>query len=159
MKTLIAYATNHGAAEKCAKMLKQRMKEEVELINLKQVKNINLNEYDKVIVGGSIYAGTIQKSVTEFCTKNIDILKQKKIGLFISCMTEDTADIQLNTVFPQELLNSAAAKEACGGEYNFKDMNFMEKLIIKMIAKPSNTRENISKISEEKIDKLAHAMS
>ncbi|MDF2614035.1 MAG: flavodoxin [Clostridia bacterium] len=169
MKTVIVYATKHGAAEKCAKMLKKKMEGDVSLIDLKQVKQLNVSEYDKVIIGGSIYAGTIQKEVTEFCRQNIQILKQKQVGLFITCMNESSADSQLSSVFPKELLDIAAAKVACGGEFNFKDMNFMEKLIIKMITKaqtkdnpnvkPINIGENISTLSEEKVNQLVNAMS
>lgn len=169
MKVLIAYATKHGAAEKCAEMLKQKIKGEVDIVNLNQVKNVNVDDYDKVIIGGSVYAGSIQKAVTEFCTKNSERFKQKQVGLFITCMNESAADTQLNKVFPQELLDIAVAKAACGGEYNFKDMNFMEKMIIKMITKaeskkqpnsrPVDIRVNVSKLSEVNINQLAKAMS
>jgi len=169
MKVLIAYATKHGSVEKCAKMLKQKINGEVNLVDLKQVKDVNVNAYDKVIIGGSIYAGTIQKEVTAFCTENSEQLKQKQIGLFITCMNESSGDMQLSKVFPQELLDIAVAKVACGGEYNFKDMNFMEKMIIKMVTKAQtkdqpniksvDTKENISNLSEANINQLAQAMS
>ena len=78
MKTLIAYGSKHGAAAKCAVILKEKIRGEVEMINLQQIQNIALKDYDNVIIGGSIYAGAIQKQVTAFCSQNLEILKQKK---------------------------------------------------------------------------------
>ncbi|WP_069997220.1 flavodoxin domain-containing protein [Cellulosilyticum sp. I15G10I2] len=168
MKTLITYASKHGAARKCAQMLKEKIAGDNEVIDLKNVKNIDLSQYDNVVIGGSIYVGAIQKQVTEFCSQNIEILKKKKIGLFISCMNENEAEKQLNQVFPQELLEAACVKKSCGGEFNFKSMNFMEKMIIKMIskaeaknnpkAKPINIRENVSKLILANINEIAQAM-
>ena len=59
MKTLILYATRHGCAEKCATKL-----------------------------GGSIHAGKIQKGVKDFCAKNLEVLKGKRLGLYLCCMEE-----------------------------------------------------------------------
>ena len=74
MNTLIVYSSKYGCTEKCAKLIKEKLNEEVDLVNLKNVKDIDIYKYNKVIIGGSIYIGKIQKSVTEFCTKYIDQL-------------------------------------------------------------------------------------
>jgi hypothetical protein len=39
--------------------------------------------FDKVVNGDSIYISKIQKEVTEFCSSNLNALKEKKVGLFI----------------------------------------------------------------------------
>nr|WP_242847760.1 flavodoxin domain-containing protein [Fervidicella metallireducens] len=78
MKILIAYGTKYGCCEKCAKILSEKLNGTVDLFNLKKDENINLNEYDLVIVGGSIYAGKIRNEVMNFCRSNLDILKHKK---------------------------------------------------------------------------------
>ncbi len=168
MKTLIAYGSKHGAAKKCAQMLKQKIAGEVEIVDLKQTKDCNLKQYDQVIVGGSIYAGMIQKEVTAFCTQNLEILGQKKLGLFICCMSENDADKQLEKVFPPELLKTAIIKKSCGGAFDFKQMNVMEKMIIKMVSKaqakndpntkPVNTKESVSMLNIENINAIAEAM-
>jgi menaquinone-dependent protoporphyrinogen oxidase len=78
MKTLIIYATRYGSAERCAKMLSEKLIGDVDLLNLKDRQNIDLSQYEKVIIGGSIYVGKIQKEVNEFCTKHLEELKQKQ---------------------------------------------------------------------------------
>ena len=74
-KTLIAYATKHGSTEECARSLAGKMNSESDLLNLKEKKHVDLNAYDKIIIGGSIYAGRIQIEVSEFCSKNLTELQ------------------------------------------------------------------------------------
>ena len=157
MKTLIAYASKYGSTEKCAKSLSQKIQGEVDLCNLKATKKVELAQYNKVIIGGSIYAGKVRKEVREFCSENLNTLKDKKIGLFICGMSnEDTAKMQLNGAFPKELLDSAAAKECFGGEYIFKKMNFIEKFMVKKVGKVD---KDMSNILNENIDRLAQSMN
>lgn len=86
MNTLIVYSSKYGCTEQCAKILSEELKGEADLINLKNVKDINISKYDTVIIGGSIYIGKIQKEVAGFCAKNLDILKEKKLDyLFVVC--------------------------------------------------------------------------
>ncbi len=138
MKTLIAYATKHGCTENCAKELASLLKGEVNLCNLKDDINasIDLSKYDAVIIGGSIYAGQIQNEVRKFSQEKMEQLANKKLGLFICCMFEgDQATIQLNSSFPNQLVDRAIAKQCFGGELNIQKMNFFEKLIVKMVSK------------------------
>lgn len=157
MKTLIAYATKHGSTEKCALLLSQKLNGEVDLYNLKQDKAYKLEEYDNIIIGGSIYIGQIQKEVKEFCIKYLPVLKDKKIGIFICCMNkgEDAAK-QIESSFSQELLSKASVKEVFGGEFEFKKMSFFERFIIKKVAK---TTEDASSLSKESINKFVELMN
>lgn len=166
MNMLIVYATKYGCTEKCAVILSEKLTGKVDLCNLKMVKNIDLSKYDKVIIGGSIYIGKIQKEVSEFCAKNLDILKEKKIGLFICCMRNGKiAETQLNSSFPKELLSNAVARESFGGEFIFKKMNFMERFIVKMVTKRDksftvlDTSKDMSTISEVSINRFAQLMN
>lgn len=144
MNTLIVYTSKYGCTEKCAGLLSKELNDRVDIINLKNTGDIDISKYDKVIIGGSIYIGRIQKEVTEFCSKNLDKLKEKGIGLFICGMQEGEAiNTELNQNFPSELLNIAAAKEYLGGEFIFDKMNFMEKLIVKVVSKVSSNKSNI----------------
>lgn len=155
MNTLIVYRTNHGCVEKCANMLAQKLNGNAEIQNMKSMVDLDLSGYDRIIIGGSIYAGRIQKEISEFCTKNIDILKQKKIGLFICGMQNEAFQAELNAAYPKELLDNSIAKDCFGGEFVFKSMNFMERMIVKMIAK---TDKDVSNISEAAIDSFAKQM-
>ncbi len=66
MKTLIVFGTKHGCTERCAKTLSEKFDGEVDLINLKEGKNIDISQYDKVIIGDSIGGEFIFKKMKFF---------------------------------------------------------------------------------------------
>ena len=126
MKTLIIYATSHGCTEKAVKELSQKLSGEITALDLKQIKSPSLFEFDRIIIGGSIHAGQIQKQIRNFCSTNLEQLKSKEIGLFICCMYEaEIAREEIKNAFPEELHQMAKTEAIFGGEYNFDKMNFV----------------------------------
>lgn len=158
MKILIAYASKYGCTEKCAKALSKKLSGNVDFLDLRRSKNaVDLSMYDGVIIGGSIYMGRIQKQVSEFCDRNLNELTNKRVGLFICCMAEGkVAQQELGNVFPQRLLDGAIAKEYFGGEFVFKKMNPMYRLIVKKMAQVDG---DVSNILEENIDRFVQFMN
>lgn len=145
MKTLIVYGTKYGCTEKCARILSEKLTGEVDMYNLKGLKDVDISQYDKVIIGGSIHIGKIRKEVEEFCSEKLDELRSKKVGLFICCMRDgETAKEELNNAFPKELLASAIAKEYFGGEFIFSKMKFLDRLIVKKVSKIDKDTSNIN---------------
>ncbi|WP_321370712.1 flavodoxin domain-containing protein [uncultured Draconibacterium sp.] len=157
MKTLITYCTTHGCTEKTANELKDFLGGEVLLVNLKKETVPDLTSFDRIIIGGSIHAGQIQKRVKDFCSQNLETLQNKELGLFICCMEEgEKAEIQLQDAFPKALLQSAKATASLGGEFNFNKMNFFQKLIVKKVAKVENS---VSHINHDAIRKFSQQMN
>ncbi|MGG7057898.1 flavodoxin domain-containing protein [Clostridium nigeriense] len=157
MNALIAYSSKYGCTKKCVDLLHKELNGNVDIINLQTSKNIELSKYDKVIIGGSIYMGMIQKEVKEFCNNNLEILKGKQIGLFICGMQKgQSINTEINENFPKELLEISIVKEHFGGEFTFSKMKFFEKMIVKMISKTSSDKSNILK---DNINKFALEMN
>ncbi len=157
MGTLIVYSTKYGCTEDCAKKLSEKLNDGAVLCNLKKDKAPELSKYDKVVIGGSMYVGSIQKEVSEFCKNNLESLKNKKLGLYICAMQkDDVIESELKSAFPEELGARAASKECFGGEFIFSKMNFLDKLIVKKVSKID---KDTSTISVDKIDKFAAAMN
>lgn len=168
MRTLIVYGSKHGTSKYCAEVLSSKLVGEVDLLNVKDGLVPELSKYDKVIIGGSIYAGRIQKEIVEFYRNNLQELLGKKIALFICCMNGKEAEKQLESAFPKELLACSLANRSLGGEFKFKEMNLWERLICKMVSKalakddPSlvlDTKQDISKLSMDNIDDMAEIMN
>lgn len=156
-KVLIVYASKHGCTEECARALAGKMNTAADLCNLNEKNQVDLNAYDKVIVGGPIYAGRIQKQIRDFCSKNESALKDKKLGLFICGMSEgDEAKKQLEASFPQALLDASLAKESLGGKIEVSKMNFIERKIIKAVAKMESDMTNVS---ESRINQFAQILN
>ena len=109
-------------------------------------------KYDTIIIGGSIHAGMVQKSIQKFCKNHIELLLKKKIGLFLCCMEKgEKADEQFRNAFPKELQDHAQAKGCFGGAFDFDRMNIIEKAIIKKVV---NIDQSISTLSAESIQKF-----
>ncbi|MDR5658955.1 flavodoxin domain-containing protein [Serpentinicella sp. ANB-PHB4] len=157
MRTLILYGTKYGCTEKIAKTLSEKLKGEVEIFNLINNFDVsNLEKYDAIVIGGPVYVGMINKEVSLFASKHEDILKEKKLGLFISCMgDEDMVKTQLNKAFPDILLEKAVAIENFGGAFRLKKMKFMDRLITRFIAKTKHDKTNII---EKNIDRFVQLL-
>lgn len=156
MKTAIVYVSNHGTTEKVAQRLRQEVGEtNCTLINLRQEKVVDPNQYDCYIIGGSIHAGFIQKRIRKFCEENMVELLQKRLGLFICCMNEAEAQAEFERAFPELLRSHATSKKIVGGEFLVEKMNFFERLIIKKI---SGVTETVSKLNEQALKELVSEM-
>ena len=156
MKTLIVYMTSHGCAEKAAGIIHDLLPEEVASVNLENDEVPPLDQFDLVIIGGSIRIGKIQKRIRKFCEKNLDQLLQKRIGLYICCMYEDSkAREQLKKNYPEQLLNHANGTGIFGGELDFDKMNAFERMIIKDVI---GITVNVSLFNEQAVIEFSKKM-
>ena len=152
MKTLVVYRTHHGTTEYVAKIIKERLNGHVETVDLKVNPYPPLEEFSTIIVGGSIHAGQIQGSIKKFCAKNEEVLKSKKLGLFLCYMEEgEIAEKQFNEAFPEGLREKSSSKGLLGGQFLIEKMNFFEKMIVKKVAR---IEKSISKVHEPAIEKF-----
>jgi len=147
MKTIILYATKHGAAADIAGRIAAQIDGSI-TYDIKQGGVPALDDYDCVIVGSSIYAGSFRKEAKAFLAQNADELCKKKLGLFISGMSESEVDGAFKANVPDEVLQAAAVKSSLGGTFDPKKANFFERLIMKAVTKQSGY---VSNISDEKI--------
>ena len=145
--------SKHGTTAKIAEQLKSKLENSlVHLFNLKTSAPNDLNDFETIIIGGSIHAGSMQSKLRKFITSNMKVLLSKRIALFLVCMdkTEKRAD-QFNNAFPVELREKSIANGFMGGEFCFDKMNFLEKVIIKKI---SGKSENVNEIDEAAIEEF-----
>jgi menaquinone-dependent protoporphyrinogen oxidase len=152
LNTLIIYTSKNGSTKKAAKYLYDKIEGDKSIINIREEKHPSLENYGTVILGGSIYAGNIQKEIQNFVDKNLDLLLTKKIGLFLCCGMEENYKKQLKQSFPEELINHSITDQYFGFEYNKDKMNLIEKTLIKLVAK---SKTNLSNILEDNIERLA----
>ncbi|MDP4144760.1 MAG: flavodoxin domain-containing protein [Bacillota bacterium] len=157
MKSIIIYSTKYGTVEKAAKILKSKISHETEIINVAKDKIPALDDYDNIILGGSIYAGRTQKELIEFSNQNLQQLLKKKIGLFICGAQSEKESIEkeLKDAFSLELYNHAIFKDSFGSEINFEKLNFMEKIILRIV---KGDKSSYSDIHENKIEELVKVM-
>jgi len=157
MKTAIIYATKHGTTEFVAEKIKSLLhNDEVLLFNLNDIHFIELHKFDRILLGSSVYAGSILPRQRKFVEQNLLPLLQKEVGIFVCCMFMDKVQEQIDNAFPQILLQHAKSVIHVGGEFRFEEMNFMERFLVRKIA---GVNQSITKINDKNIDLFIHQLN
>ena len=159
MKTAILYVSKYGTTAKVACSIAEKLKgtHEVELFSLKNNPNPDISRFETVILGSSIYMGKSSGKMKAFCKANESILLQKKTGLFVCGMHPDKEQQrkELKDAYPEALQNKAAATRFLGGAFLFERMNFIERSVIKKIAKTTTSIQQIDlNVVDEFVAKL-----
>ncbi|HAN21413.1 MAG: hypothetical protein A2Y15_09365 [Clostridiales bacterium GWF2_36_10] len=161
MKTLIAYASKTGTTEKCAKLLSEQFNG-ADLFDL-QSGNPDLNNYDVVVIGGSIRAGMLHKTAKKYVKANIELLKTKKIAFFVCSADVTRANDFLKANIPADLLARSFYGDSFGGEIDLTKQKGLFKFIVKKMTEagakkgtplPNILPENIKKFAD-KINSLS----
>ena len=159
MKTLIVYITKYGATGEIAKKMGELFPDGADVYQLKEAGLVNVAEYDTVIVGGSVYAGMLPKAIDRFFLYNKETLKQKKLGLFISCMSNDRETIMkyFRSGFGTEAVAMAVAVEALGSKIQTEKLKKFDRFIIKKVVQREKN-EYTEGISTARIDGFVQRM-
>lgn len=161
MKTLIIYSTTYGYTKECSEKLSQKIMDS-DIVDFKSIKDVRtlIQSYDTVIIGSSIYMGQISKGFNKLLNDNLELLKTKRVALFLCCGFAEKYEETMTNVFPKELLDLAIAKECFGGILNEEKMKFIHKIITKLIKKVAE-KEGIpeAKPIPENIDKLVEKLN
>lgn len=155
MNILIAYAGKTGTTKKCAEILKNKL-ENVTIINLDE-QDINVQNYDFVIIGSSVRMGMLHHAVRMFIKKNDDRLKSKKTAYFICCGFDTNYKDYFIKNISEELLQSAIIYDTFGGELDVTKQKGFSKFIVKMISKTEDGKKEI-KILDKKIDNFVEVV-
>jgi len=156
VRTLIIYTSKYGTTADCATALKDKLSGEVILADInKTTAPIEIDKFDTIIIGGSVYADNVSKKLRVFCQNNVNTLIKKKIGIFLCCALSDKADEYFISNFPSELLNAAKTKMSFGSEARLDKMSFLDKTILKAFTKGDYSN---FKILDDRIEKFRSEM-
>jgi len=158
MKNLIVYATKYGSVANAAELLAGELHGKTDLVRLGHDDLPALDEYDSVVVGGSIYAGNIQKEVKVFCRDFKAELLGKKLGLF-TCAGEKNEEKRLDALrknFPSELIDRSTATGWFGQEVHLEKASFIDRTAIRLIM---HVKESFSDLKKENIAEFATKMN
>jgi len=107
MKTLVFYGTKYGAAKRYAIWIADALG--AQWNDCKTDAPATLDDFDAVVFGGSLYAGTVRGK--RALLKRKDQLKGKKLFLFTVGLTDPADEKRLEEIrrmnFPAELLEQA----------------------------------------------------
>ncbi|KNF08988.1 flavodoxin [Gottschalkia purinilytica] len=157
MKTLIIFSSKYGSTKKCAELIMKDLKGKVNMINLKNQKCKNVDNYDTVLICGAIYAGKLHSEVRKFVEDNKECLLEKNLGLFICCKEEKEKALEyMKYNIPDLIIQKAFIKEHLGHEINLEKMNFLEKFLLKSIFK---IKESYSKVDYDAIKRITNKIN
>jgi len=85
---LVAFGTRFGTTAKVAMEVAEVLSgegAEVVVLDLRQRTRTDLDQFELIVLGSSIIAGSWSKESLEFLEKHKDVLSRKKVALFVSC--------------------------------------------------------------------------
>jgi menaquinone-dependent protoporphyrinogen oxidase len=145
-KTLICYGTRYGTTSEIVEEMAKTARDagaEVDVIELqKNLPEVNLKDYNLVVVGSGIQAGQWKKEPLKFIENNLSDLMQTRLALFVVC--GDAGNPERCDVAQAEYLDKVAASYPelnpvstglFGGMFDFKRYNFVVRTLVKRIVK------------------------
>lgn len=156
MKALTVYRSKYGAAAECAAAISQTLNAGCDVVDLKKSRP-NPESYDIVVIGGSIYAGRIQKDVGKYCEKYKEVLRHRVVGCYISCLfADDKAREELEGNYADWLKAHATIMEWFGGNALLSKMNKFDRFLYMKIA---GVAEDVRAIRDERIVNFCKALN
>ena len=133
MKILIVYATRGGVSRTCAEMLQEKLQERHEVTCCHIVDGApSPEDFDVVVVGGSIRMGKLNKKLKKYIRENREALTNMPSAAFICCGFPADLDDYVETQLPRNLEFSLGV-HCFGGEIKPEKQKGMDKLILKMV--------------------------
>ena len=147
MKTQIIYYSSKCSVEEKARELKECLGADVSIHDLKKKTKPNIENFERIIIGGALKSGRLSKKLTEFCIGNSELLSTKELG-FYACSREKEVNAlkQLINAYPEELLRNAKSIAVFSAGFEAEKMNFLQKLIT--VRRPKINRSEVKKNHE-----------
>jgi len=157
MRTLIVYGTKYGSAANAAELLAGELTDGADRIRLSLDDPPSLDDYDAVVIGGSIYMGKVQRSVREYCLENRTLLATRKLGFFLCCgeQNREKRGTYFRACFPPALLDMAFAIEWFGEEFSFEKASISHRIAVRML---KGVKESYSRLRKDAIGNFARTM-
>lgn len=158
MKTLILYATRHGSTAEAARRIAARMPNS----DVKNIKTdaFRLADYDRILIGSYIRMGMFDRKIRALLLKEIAVLREKMLGIFVCCCFTENAQTYFQNNVPPQLLATVQATAALGGELDRKKLHGMDKYVANMVLKADHARGILHTftLKEENIEAFVNKM-
>jgi menaquinone-dependent protoporphyrinogen IX oxidase len=131
------YFTKYGSTKKYAEWITEELKGDI--FGIKNVRHDQLHEYDIILLGSALYAGSIKG--INLLVDNYEKIKDKKLVIF-TCGVADYSKTQncdgiykrLEEAIPKNILDSIKVFYL-RGSVNYKKLSLQHKLMMGMVRK------------------------
>ena len=167
---LVIYSSTDGHTKTICERIKNFLNDEnlVELYSLKDVKKINLNNFEKIIIGASIRYGKHSKELYNFIRSNKNILEQKKCAFFsvnVVARKPEKNTAETNPYINKFLKISKWKPnkiKVFAGKVDYPSYNLIDKYIIKFIMfitkGPTDTSKSYEFTDWSKVDDFSEEL-
>ncbi len=140
-KSLIIYSSTDGQTKKiCEKILENVVKKSsVNLVSINEALNINIENYEKIIIGASIRYGRYNSLVLKFVNNNLNILQKKNCAFFSVNVVarKDNKNTPETNPYIRKFFARTDWKpnlvSVFAGKVDYPNYNFINKMIIRFI--------------------------
>lgn len=168
-KKLILYSTTDGQTLKICERIKKMVSSEIDIVSLDNIKSIELDFYDLIILGASIRYGKHKLEVSNFVLNNKEVLESKKTAFFSvnAVARKENKNTPESNPYILKFLKQTNWKpdyvEVFAGKINYPKYNLIDKYIIRFIMWITKGPTNIKNVYEftdwAKVDNFASKFS
>ncbi|MFD1260144.1 menaquinone-dependent protoporphyrinogen IX dehydrogenase [Entomomonas asaccharolytica] len=172
---LLLYSTIEGQTLKIMERIAKHLSEvspeiSYDLYNIEEALPINLNDYETILIGGSIRYGHFRKPLLQFIEQNTALLNSKKTAFFCVCVTARKAgkDTPEGSVYARKLFQKIQwqpnLKGVFAGALYYPRYNWFDRTMIRLIMwlggeKNHDMTQNYSYTNWHKVDDFAQQFS
>ena len=165
--SLIIYSTVDGHTKSICEHIKNNFKsdENIKIVSLDDMQDLNLSNFDKIIIGASIRYGRHRKKVLDFVKKNIDVLHFKNSAFFsVNVVARKLEKSKAETnPYVIKFLKKTKWKpdkvDVFAGKVDYPNYNFINKIIIKLIMRitngPTDTNNSYEFTDWQRVERFA----
>ena len=140
-KVIIIFSSKHGLTEKISLKVYNSLKHvcNVDIFSIFAFENVNIVNYDVIILGSSIYYGKHNKRISKLVEENLTVLKRKKsfffsVNVVARKKNKSTADSNPYLIkFFKQTNWSPDFAFVFAGQVNYPVYSFLNKIIIRFI--------------------------
>lgn len=137
MVSIIIFDSKHGSTADIASRLAGMLRGEVRLAFLRDrgAASVSLEDCDLVVLGAPVYAGSWSKRAASFAAAREEELAAKKFAFFAVGLDAAGGTAAAGAALPPRLVSNAVASAKLGGEALVTKMNFLERLVMRIVSK------------------------
>ncbi len=167
MKILILHASTNGHTIKLCNKIISHLEGDVTLLSTDEAvkQGIDPSDFDRIVIGASIYYGHFQKSFFQFIEKHYNVLNNKKTALFTLNVTarKPNKNTAYTNPYSKKLLASIkwqpTIAEVFGGMLDYPNYTFFERNMIRFIMwltkGVTDTSQSIDYTDYDKLERFA----
>ncbi|WP_409160828.1 menaquinone-dependent protoporphyrinogen IX dehydrogenase [Pectobacterium sp. B2J-2] len=141
MKALIVFSSRDGQTRAIASYIANTLKGtlECDVVNVLNANDIDLGQYDRVVIGASIRYGRFQPAVNQFIRKHLASLQQRPSAFFsvnLTARKPEKRTVQTNAYTRKFLLNSPWQPDLCcvfAGALRYPRYRWFDRVMIQLI--------------------------